>query len=215
MLPPVPVKPKIYHIVHMDRLSSIVNCGGLFCDAKMRQKNFNGTSIGLQNIKDRRLQKSLSSHPGLKVGCCVPFYFCPRSIMLYMYYKSNHPTLAYRGGQEPIVHLEADLHATVEWAKRNRQRWAFTLQNAGSSYFEDRCDLQHLDQINWDAIYTKQWSGCKESKQAEFLVEDFVSWELIDRVGVYSYKECRYVTAALQNASHHQPCVKVMSDWYY
>ena len=30
---PVPVEPKIYHIVHLDRLPSIVADGGLLCDA--------------------------------------------------------------------------------------------------------------------------------------------------------------------------------------
>ena len=53
--------------------------------------------------------------------------------------RANHPSLAYTGGQEPIVHLEADLHQTVAWAEQNRLRWAFTLSNAGSYYFEDRC----------------------------------------------------------------------------
>ena len=35
--------------------------------------------------------------------------------------------LAYRGGQGPIVHLEADLRDSVAWADQNRSRWAFTL----------------------------------------------------------------------------------------
>ena len=64
----------------------------------------------MNQIKERRLKElTLSSHPGLHVGDCVPFYFCPRSIMLYLIYRANHPELAYRGGQKPIVHLEADL----------------------------------------------------------------------------------------------------------
>ncbi len=72
----------------------------------------------------------------------------------------NHPELVYRGGQDPIVHLEADLRDTVAWADQNRLRWAFTLSNAGSFYFEDRCDLAQLNEIDWDAVEARNWGNC-------------------------------------------------------
>ena len=34
---PAPEHPRIYHIVHSDRLPSIVNAGGLYCDARSRK----------------------------------------------------------------------------------------------------------------------------------------------------------------------------------
>lgn len=82
----VPDKPKIYHIVHLDRLQSIVNDGYLFADSIMTNRNNIGSVIGLPRIKQRRLtQRSLNrTWPDLFVGECVPFYFCPRSIMLYV-----------------------------------------------------------------------------------------------------------------------------------
>jgi hypothetical protein len=110
----VPQNPKIYHIVHVDRLDSIVASKGLLCDAVMEKHTGIGTNIGLKNIKSRRLTEyTLQSHPDLFAGQCVPFYFCPRSVMLYMYHMNNHPDLTYNGGQGPIVHLEADLHEVV------------------------------------------------------------------------------------------------------
>ena len=33
--------------------------------------------------------------------------------MLYVIHCANHPELAYRGGQQPIIHLEADLHQHI------------------------------------------------------------------------------------------------------
>jgi hypothetical protein len=74
---------------------------------------------------------TLSSREGLYVGECVPFYFCPRSVMLYMFHMRNHRDIEYRGGQEPILHLMADLRRAVEWAGQNGLRWAFTNSNAG------------------------------------------------------------------------------------
>ena len=87
---PPPVSPKIYHIVHVDRLASIVADGFLFSDAEMAQRPVNGTIIGMNDIKARRMNElTLDSHPGLHVGQCVPFYFCPRSVMLFLIYRRN------------------------------------------------------------------------------------------------------------------------------
>jgi hypothetical protein len=119
----VPQQPKIYHIVHVDRLPSIVADGHLWCDAEIERRAPPGTMIGMNSIKARRLHElRLNSHPDLHVGDCVPFYFCPRSVMLYLIYQGNHPELGYRGGQGPILHLEADLHATVESVGPSRCR---------------------------------------------------------------------------------------------
>ncbi|MCU0924201.1 MAG: DUF4433 domain-containing protein, partial [Burkholderiaceae bacterium] len=84
---PVPARPKIYHICHVDRLASIV-AEGLLSDAEVQRLAPPGTVIGMSNIKQRRLTElTLDSHPGLYVGQCTPFYFCPRSVMLYLIHK--------------------------------------------------------------------------------------------------------------------------------
>ncbi len=72
---PVPVEPKIYHIVHLDRLPSIVADGGLLCDADVANRASDGTTIGMNDIKERRRQSRLTSRRDLRVGECVPFYF--------------------------------------------------------------------------------------------------------------------------------------------
>ena len=211
----VPAKPKIYHIVHVDRLPSIVADGGLLCDAEIARREPAGTTIGMNDIKSRRLRElRLQSHPDLHVGACVPFYFCPRSVMLYVISRANHPELSYRGGQGPIVHLEADLRATVAWAEEHDLRWAFTLSNAGARYFEDRCDLAQLGEIDWNAVRARVWSHCKEGKQAEFLLEQRFAWELVSRVGVRSQQVCHRTAAAL-DASGHRPPVAICPGWYY
>ncbi len=44
-----------------------------------------GTTIGMSSIKRRRsIERTLNSHPDLHVGDCVPFYFRPRSVMLFL-----------------------------------------------------------------------------------------------------------------------------------
>ncbi|HRC44663.1 MAG TPA: DUF4433 domain-containing protein [Nitrospira sp.] len=131
---PVPAQPKIYHITHVDNLAAIVREGVLVSDATMLARGGPSVTIGMSEIKKRRIEEiAVSCHPDTKVGDYVPFYFCPRSVMLYLLYRANHQDLTYRGGQEPILHLEADLHEVVRWANREDFRWVFSLSNAGSS----------------------------------------------------------------------------------
>ena len=214
-----PAAPKIYHIVHVDRLPSIIADGCLWSDAEVvRRAQIGGdigTTIGMSSLKEQRLTvRQLTSHPGLYVGQCVPFYFCPRSVMLYMIWKANDRRLEYRGGQGPIVHLEAGLHESVTWAEQNGRRWAFTLSNAGSGYFEDRSDPAQLDELDWDAIAARYWQHCHEAKTAEFLVEDSFPWRLVSRVGVESRQAFGQVTAAFERAEH-TPTLEIRTDWYY
>ena len=220
-MPQPPAQPKIYHIVHVDRLASIVNDGCLWSDSVVVGRGGTGTTIGMEGIKLLWLnERLLASHPDLRVGECVPFYFCPRSVMLYLIWQANNPELRYRGGQQPIVHLEADLHETVNWASAKGRRWAFTLSNAGVRYFEDRCDLGQLDEINWDAVAANKWSGAgvpgttKDGKQAEFLIEKNFPWHLVERIGVHSREIGQHATNAMQGAAH-RPRVEICREWYY
>jgi hypothetical protein len=89
---PPPARPKIYHIVHVDRLASIIAAGGLLCDRRARQQG-GGTVIGMNEIKARRLILPVSCHYGTFVGDYAPFYFCSRSIMLFVIHCANHPEL--------------------------------------------------------------------------------------------------------------------------
>ncbi|EAO0636188.1 DUF4433 domain-containing protein (plasmid) [Citrobacter sp. RHBSTW-00678] len=211
----IPMQPKIYHIVHVDRLASILASNGLLCDARIIAQGAAGTTIGMNSIKQRRLTElTLSSYPDLYVGQCVPFYFCPRSIMLYVIHRADSDELAYKGGQGPIVHLQADLHSCVKWAQKNQRRWAFTLSNAGSYYFEDKNNLSDLNQLEWSAINATHWQRCKEGKQAEFLMEDSFPWHLIEAIGVQSKAIYTQVVNTLKSAAHRPP-VSINTHWYY
>ena len=207
--------PKIYHIVHIDRLPSIIADGVLWCDAEMEKKEPVGTTIGIPKLKRQRRQNPIKCHNSqLTVGECVPFYFCPRSVMLYLIYCQNNNELVYRGGQEPIIHLEADMMKTVAWAKKNNTRWAFTFQNAAAYYFEDSNDIERLQELDWKAINATFWRDCLEKKQAEFLLERSFPWELIERIGVCSTRIYKVAQDALQKTPH-RPRLEVKSDRYY
>lgn len=210
-----PKNPKIYHIVHYDRLQSIIKKSGLLCDNKIKNFVKSGTSIGMGHIKKRRTTERKVEPFNLYISDFVPFYFCPRSIMLYVIYKANSGDLEYKGGQEPIIHLETNCLDTISWAEKNDLKWSFTKSNASAEYTTDfYVNTSDLKEIDWDAIRRTKWVQCKEEKQAEFLVEKFFSWELIQRIGVHSTKVKNEVERIMKEAKY-KPCVEIKRNWYY
>ena len=214
----VPKNMKLYHIVHIDRLRSILQSGGLYCDAHVIRNALPGTTIGISRIKEQRRTHSLTSYPKLYVGDCVPFYFCPRSVMLYIIWRANHQNLTYRGGQKPIIHLVADLKQVVNWANNHQKRWAFTTSNAGAKSFHDYNSLNNLNKVNWDAVNARFWSDedIKAKKQAEFLMEEFFPWHLIESIGVRSKHVLTDVEEIINsNSNSYKPKVSVETKFYY
>ena len=181
-----PAQPKLYHITHVDNLAPIVGEGALVSDAAMFEQAGPATAIGMASIKTRRLALPVGCHSTHYVGDFVPFFFCPRSIMLYVIHCANNPELEYRGGQGPIVHLEADLHNVIAWAEQNGVCWAFSDRNAGAYYASFYRHLEDLGQVDWEAVGERDFRSpsVKEGKQAEFLVHRRFPWDLIERVGV-------------------------------
>ena len=211
-----PKSPKIYHITHLENLAQIVD-NVLWSDAERIRRSLNCTMVGMSEIKRRRLEElEVDCHCGTKVGQYVPFYFCFRSIMLYILHKGNSPGLTYQGGQRPIIHLEADLNASLQWARASRKRWAFSRGNAGAYYtrFFDKTEL--LELLDWRAIEATVWRDpdVKEGKQAEFLVEDCFPWTLVERIGAIDEKIGEQVREVVSGAKH-QPEIAVKPDWYY
>ena len=213
---PVPDSPKIYHILHWDKLSSIVSDDCLLSGTIMAGRPVIGTTIGMPSMKDDRKLLPVHCHSGTHVADYVPFYFCPRSVMLYVIAKGNHPNLLYRGGQGPIVHLESDLYSVMDWADANEHRWAFSLSNATARYTQFRDRREQLGEINWTAVAANDWrpSEIKEAKQAEFLAYNFFPWHLVSRIGVLSQQIGYQVVRAIRLASH-KPRVEVIQPWYY
>lgn len=213
----VPASPKIYHITHLNNLPGIVARAGLVSDAKRIDSGLSASLVGMSTIKQRRLmQIGVSCHPGTMVGQYVPFYFCPRSIMLYILHRGNHPEVSYKGGQQPIVHLQADLNRVTEWANLNNVRWAFSNGNAGAYLTTFHNRSSQLSEIDWVAVNAADFRDAKvkEGKQAEFLMLDNFPWTLIEKIGTINGKIATRVKNALAEADH-QPVIAVERNWYY
>ncbi len=130
---------KIFHITHIDNVLGIIRAGRLWSDREVAERGDASVKIGYDHIKHRRLHKPVLCHPDTTVGDYVPFYFCPRSVMLYVI-KSGSPELRFQGGQLNIVHLVSTIGTAIEEAKD--RPWAYSDGNAAAGYTRFYEDLK-------------------------------------------------------------------------
>lgn len=203
-IPHVPV----YHITHIDNLSSMVRDGFLWCDHEQRKRETKHQNIAYSHIKERRLKHPVNVASGGMLGNYVPFYFCPRSVMLYVIFKGHDK---YKGGQESVVHLVSSVSAIAQ----QKNSCFFTDRHADLGYAQQFDDLALLPtKVDLSIMQKKHWADVKEKRQAEFLVHGSCSWSLIEEIGVHNSEMAAKVKGILQNANH-QPRISERRSWYY
>jgi len=201
-------KVLLYHITSVHNLPGIIRDGVLYSDAEMVGR---GHSVsGYSNIKQRRLtQIRVDSCGGRYVGEFVPFYYCPRSPMLYTLNQGNVPGKP-AGCQREIVHLVTSVDRMIALG----QRWAISNGNAGSFVADFSSELDALDTLKWEIINSNQWGGTRiHFKQAEFLVADRVPWSSIRGVGCYNSEVASMAKDFIGGAA--TPVVVIKPGWYY
>ncbi len=197
----------IYHITDVANLPGILAEGGLRSDVAMAQ--LNPMVIGYTDIKARRMKQTcVACCDGRFVGEFVPFYYCPRSPMLYSINRGNTGLPA--GCQRSIVHLVS----TVAVGIGLNRAWAISNGNAGASHTSFFADVKALTGLDWAAIRATVWRGKTSQKMAEFLVSDFFPWTGFHAVGCHNSGVAKQVQDLL-NSQHHRPAVTVEPDWYY
>lgn len=197
----------IYHITDVENLPGILADGGLHSDAVIAGKT--PAVIGYDHIKARRLKE-------LRVPCCedrfvgafVPFYFCPRSPMLYIINIGGTGRLA--GCQQSVIHLVSTVAAGIG----SGRAWAISSGNAGAFYASFAADLSALGGLDWAAIRATDWKGRISQKSAELLVADFFPWAGIHAIGCHNSDTAARVRGLIKS-NLHRPPVTVEPTWYY
>ena len=202
----------VYHITHVDNLPSIIHRGGLVCDRNAQEACI--VHIGHRHIKERRMNRAVPLPPFGAVGDYVPFYFAPRSPMLYAIHHGF--VEGYEGGQMGVIHLVASVEAVAQC----RLRWVFTDGHADmvplTSFYNDLADLNNID---WSVMNSRYWFDTNEDpdrkrrRQAEFLVHEFFPWDQVSLIGVHDDAVATQVHAVIDGFAD-QPSVEEKSSWY-
>lgn len=206
---PTPTDPEAFHITDVSNLTGILHEGGLYSDHHLAARGNAPTMIGYSHVKELRLKKPVPSVPGTTVGHFVPFYFCPRSEMLFI--ANQGGTGRPRGCQDTIIHLATHVSRLVALPRD----WAFTTTNAAAGYTQEFFrDLSELPRIEWDVMNRVFWMECSDERNAEFLVREFVPFSVFERITVRTGATKAAVEQALRAGGLALP-VDVRADWYY
>ena len=209
-----PVPTLIYHITHVDNLAGILAAGGLGCKAGMA--NAQHVDVSHYDLQERRRRREVTCAPGGNLHDYVPFYFAPRSPMLYALYRGN--VAGYEGGQTPLVYLVSSVQ---EVASRGLP-FVFTDGHPIMAFSKFYAEIEALDRIAWEVMAGTYWNDTKEFpnrkqlRQAEFLVHQTFSWETIEFLAVRSSTTKTQVERILGTAPQRfaKP-VRLMQGWYF
>ncbi len=204
----------IYHITHLHNLPGIVAAQCLYCDAQAAAQRLDAVGIAHQHIKQRRARKCVPVQPGGVVADYVPFYFAPRSPMLYAIDRGQ--VESYDGGQAKVVYLVSSVNQVI----KKGLPFCFTDGHAEMGptlYFNDW--KTEKDRVPWEVMELAYWNDTadepdrKRRRQAEFLVQGSFPCDAIERIGVYDSAAVAQVQGSLTR--RFKPPVEVRRDWYF
>lgn len=146
----------IYHITHVENLPPIIQQGGLFCPVSLNELNLSHLNIAYQSIQARRALKKVPILPFGVLHDYVPFYFAPRSPMLYTINRGN--VEGHKGGQTPIIHLVTSAEVVAD----EKLPFVFTDGHAIIAISNFYNDLGNLNEIDWGLMKAKYWNDTDE-----------------------------------------------------
>ncbi len=210
---PRPVPTPLYHFTSIHHLASIIE-HGLLCD-NSAAVGLLAVEVGNRGIKERRRRQAVPVGPGGVVADYVPFYFAPRSPLLYVIAMGT--VLEYTGGLDPLVYLVT----TAERLADLGLSMLFTDRNAvlvPARFTPSLADLDTL--IDWPLMRARMGNNTpsepdrKERRMAECLVHRQVPWRAIEYVAVRTPARAAEARATVARFSQGV-AVRTKRDWYF
>jgi len=211
----------IYHITHIEKLPKILESGKLICKNSLSETH---VDISLGDVQRKRAAKEVVVPPGGRLHDYVPFYFAPRSPMLFKNHKCAG-TENYKP-QHEIIHL-----VTTDEHVADRHACVFYDHHAISYRAKPYHRLADLTAIEWDLFFepplvgeyacfwkndaeNPKWIYRQEVRQAEFLVHQELPWQEILKIGVLNPEIARN-TVALLEKYNQKTLVESKPAWYF
>ncbi|MFL6126215.1 DUF4433 domain-containing protein, partial [Actinophytocola sp.] len=145
------------HFTDMDNLPGIVARGALLADSMIRAVGGPAFECADTSIKHRRRTIPIRVSPFGLVGDYVPFYYAPRSPMLYRIWKGGVP--GYQRGQASLVYLVS----SVETVLSNGLTWVGSDGNCAAAMTDHYNDWNELTRaIDWPLMTERIWRNTDE-----------------------------------------------------
>ncbi|MBR6363848.1 MAG: DUF4433 domain-containing protein [Alphaproteobacteria bacterium] len=225
----IPSEIFLFHFTAFRNLKSILKNGALKSKNLLRREKITPINIACNNIQDKRARTFVNNLYTLHDY--VPFYFAPRSPMLFSVVGRNVPE-AEETNQDNFIYF------VTKTDNLCRLEFAFTDYQAVSAYASFYTNMADLNKIDWDLIFEQphlpkalapfpgycryfqnrdtepRYVKRKEARQAEFLVLGQVPLDKITMIVVKNEK----LKNAVENVLHEFGIiikVEIREDWYF
>lgn len=206
---------RLYHMTHIDNLAGIIDEDGVWSDNDVAKHAPDRVRIGYSSLKEKRRRKPLGAiRPRAFIGDYVPFYFAPRSPMLYVINCGKVDD--YNQGQRPLVYLVSRIDKAID----SCEDWCFTDRHAVDTLAQVYDNLSELVKVDWDVMNARMWKNTnsdpdkRDRRQAEFLVRKKLPWKAIIGIAVFNREFKSRVEELLANCEH-KPSVTIVRRWYF
>jgi hypothetical protein len=201
------------HFTHVEHLRTIIGDGALLADSLVGDRLRH--EVGDRGIKERRRTLAVTCGPGGQPCDYVPFYFAPKSPMLYRIGRGG--VQHYEDGQDPLVYLVSTIGTVVDAGLQ----WVFSDGNCGAittGYYDQ---LDQLDaKVDWPLQRQTMWNPTADDptretrRAAEFLVYQLMPWSLVQWLVVRNEETAVTVRTLLAEVGQERQ-VLVRYHWYY
>lgn len=197
-----------FRITHIKNISHIAKCGIVKASSPLHDKKF--VNIGDSQVIKLRKSEVVN---GYHIGDYIPFYFGPRSPMLYVIQHG------YNGVQrvkpEEIVYCVIKLDDLITDGIECIFTDGHALSFLTSFYTKD--DLVKIDsKVKYDDVYSSQWNleednDLKRRKEAELLIKDDLPAKYIKGYVVYNEN----ARQSLIGKGINENMIVVKSNYYF
>lgn len=172
-----------YHFTHLENLESICK-NGLLCTNRKNAEGIDHINVANNTIQRRRGEMDVTCEPLGTVHDYVPFYWCTINPMMLSLVNTKNVD------QQHVVFLAVSVDKLLQ------NHAIFTNASANTveppEFFND---VNHLDELDWDAIDSRKWSSSDDDERhrrmAEALIHQEVPFTDVDYIITWndSYKE--------------------------
>lgn len=213
---PVPNPTPIYRLLHVENLPLCLKWEALLAPAHAPNDGMAYKTIHNVDIQNKRTNTRIPCGPDGVIHDYVPFYFGPRSPMLYQLHTGR--VAGYREGQEPLIYLVANAQAV----QQSGVGYVFSDGHGIAAFTNWFHDLTELDKVDWEAAYARVWKDTVDDpdrqrrKQSEFLIHRECPWALIEEVAVLTEALKQRIEGVLAGvAMKLRKPVRLRPEWYY